>query len=45
MLGRKMKASGLPVFVMAGVQAEVVTQTLKLPGRWGPKRIGAVRGG
>ncbi|GLC34118.1 hypothetical protein PLESTB_000839300 [Pleodorina starrii] len=32
-LGRKMKASGLPLVMMAGIQAEVVAQTLKLPGR------------
>ncbi|KAG2437804.1 hypothetical protein HXX76_005424 [Chlamydomonas incerta] len=32
-LGAKMKASGLPLVIMAGVQAEVVAQTLPLPGR------------
>ncbi|GIL46401.1 hypothetical protein Vafri_3397 [Volvox africanus] len=32
-LGRKMKASGMPLIMMAGIQAEVVAQTLKLPGR------------
>ncbi|KAG2490559.1 hypothetical protein HYH03_010953 [Edaphochlamys debaryana] len=32
-LGRKMKAAGLPVIVMAGVSAEVMAQTLPLPGR------------
>jgi len=34
-LGKKMKASGLPLIMMAGIQAEVMAQTLKLPGRWG----------
>lgn len=32
-LGSKMRASKLPLIIMAGVQAEVVTQTLPLPGR------------
>ena len=32
-LGAKLKASGLPLILMAGIQAEVVAQTLKLPGR------------
>ncbi|GLC37724.1 hypothetical protein PLESTM_000640600 [Pleodorina starrii] len=32
-LGRKMKAAGLPVVLMAGVQAELAPQTLPLPGR------------
>ncbi|KXZ51930.1 hypothetical protein GPECTOR_11g56 [Gonium pectorale] len=32
-LGAKMKASGLPLVIMAGVQAEVKAQTLPLPGR------------
>ncbi|GIL84720.1 hypothetical protein Vretifemale_13344 [Volvox reticuliferus] len=32
-LGNKLRASRLPIVIMAGVQAEVVPQTLPLPGR------------
>ncbi|GLI66710.1 hypothetical protein VaNZ11_010646 [Volvox africanus] len=32
-LGQKLRASGRPIVIMAGVQAEVTPQTLPLPGR------------
>lgn len=33
LLGAKLKASGMPITIMAGVQAELKTMTMPMPGR------------